>query len=49
MIPAKFFNKCWDEGFIGLEVVELGRVLEKSHNSLNISQRKLQVDFTGQS
>jgi hypothetical protein len=43
MIPAKFFNKFWDEGCIGLEVVELGRVLEQSHNSLSTSQRKLQV------
>jgi hypothetical protein len=35
MVAAKFFNKCRNEGCIGFEVVELGRVLEKSHKSLD--------------
>jgi len=38
VVPAKLFYKCWNERCITLEVVELGRILEKSYNSLIIRQ-----------
>lgn len=39
MVPAELLNECWDEGSVGLEVLELGWVLEESYNALGLLEK----------
>lgn len=40
MVPAELFNECWDEGSVGLEVLELRWVLEESYNTLGLLEKR---------